>query len=150
MISKAKTVKEYLAELPEDRRADIGAIRKVILANLPKGMEEGMAYGMISYYVPHSIYPKGYHCDPKMPLGYAGLASQKNYMSFYVMTLYGDPKRAAKLREDFAKRGKKLDMGKCCVRFKKLENLPLDVIGKTIGSVTCKSYIALVEASLKK
>jgi len=150
MTSKAKTVAEYLAELPEDRRAAIKEVRKVILANLPKGFEEGMNYGQIGYYVPHSIYPKGYHCNPKLPLGFAGLASQKTYMSFYLMTLYGSPKHLDWFEKEYAKTGKKLDMGKACIRFKKVENLALEVIGKAIARVSCKDYIAEVEASRKR
>jgi len=127
MQSKATTVEEYLAELPEDRREALQAIRTVILENLPKGYEEGMQYGMIGYFVPHSVYPPGYHCDPKQPLPFAGLASQKNYMSLYLMF---DSKFEAWFREAWTKTGKKLDRGKSCVRFKKIEDVPLKVIGQ--------------------
>ena len=142
MISKASTVDEYLAELPADRRIAIQAVRKVILKNLRKGFEEGMQYGMIGYFVPHSLYPAGYHCDPQQPLPFVGVASQKNYMSVYLMCLYTDAKEEQEFRKRWAETGKKLDMGKCCVRFKKLEDLSLDIIGEAIANVTVKDHIA--------
>ena len=145
MISKAKTVEEYLASLPEDRRAAIGAVRKVILANLPKGFEECMNYGMIGYVVPHSIYPAGYHCNPKLPLPLGGLASQKNHMAFYVMTAYGGSPTEKWFRKAWQATGKKLDMGKCCVRFKKLEDVPLEVVGELFARVPVKEYISQIE-----
>jgi hypothetical protein len=149
MQSKAKTVADYLAELPADRRNAIEAVRRVIRKNLDKGFEEGVQYGMIGYYVPHRIYPAGYHCDPKQPLPFAGIASQKNYMSLYMMCIYVDSRKAEQFRRDWAKTGKKLDMGKSCIRFKKLDDLPLDVIGKAIARVTAKNYIAICEAVTK-
>src|SRR5258708_4649818 len=120
MTSKATTVDQYLAELPEDRRAAISAVRDAILKNLPKGYEEGMQYGMIGYYVPHSVFPAGYHCDPKQPLPFAHLASQKNYMAVYLMGVYGDSPHSKWFVDAYKRTGKKLDMGKACVRFKKL------------------------------
>jgi len=150
MQSKATTVEQYLSELPEDRRAAISAVRKVILGNLDSGFEEGMQYGMIGYYVPHSIYPAGYHCDPKQPLPFACLASQKNYMSLYAMSLYGDATQEKLFKEEWAKTGKKLDMGKSCIRFRKLEDLALDVIGRAIGRVKASKYIETIEALLQK
>jgi hypothetical protein len=108
-----------------------------------------MQYGMIGYYVPHKIFPPGYHCDPKQPLPFAGLASQKNHMAVYLMCVYGSKEQAEMFRKDWAKTGKKLDMGKSCIRFKKLEDLPLDVIGKAIARVPAKKYIAAYEAVLK-
>ncbi|GJQ29800.1 MAG: hypothetical protein HBSAPP03_16840 [Phycisphaerae bacterium] len=154
MISKAATVEEYLKSLPEERRVALEALRKVILANLDKGIEEGMTYGMIGYYVPHSIYPPGYHCDPKMPLGYAGLASQKQYISLYVCHMFWECEgskptaHATWLRKAWTAAGKKLDMGKCCIRFKRLEDAPLDVIGELIRRVPLKTYIRSYEESL--
>lgn len=149
MQSKATTVHAYLKELPEDRRAAISAVRDVILKNLDPTYEEGMNYGMIGYYVPHSAYPAGYHCDPSKPLPFAGLASQKQHMSVYLMSAYGDKGEYAKLVEGFKKAGKKLDMGACCVRFKKLEDLPLDVIGAAVKRVPAKTYIEKIEAVLE-
>jgi len=143
MQSKAKTVKEYLAELPEDRQAAIEAVRKVILKNLDKGYEEGMQYGMIGYYVPHKLYPAGYHCDPKQPLPFANLASQKNHMAVYLMC------NKEWFRKEWTKTGKNLDMGGSCIRFRKLEDLPLEVIGKAIARVPVKDYIAYYESVIK-
>jgi hypothetical protein len=145
MQSKAKTVEQYLAELPEDRRKAINAVREVILKNLDKsGYEEGMGYGMISYHIPHRIYPAGYHCDPSMPVPYAGLASQKNYMSVYLMSIYGDGETW--FRDEWAKTGKKKpDMGKCCVRFKSIDDIPLELIGRAIKSMPAKKYLEYYE-----
>lgn len=157
MQSKATTVDEYLAELPDDRRAAIQAVRAVIRKNLDKDFEEGMQYGMIGYFVPHRLYPAGYHCDPKQPLPFAGLASQKNYMSLYVMALYGAagadrPEGGSDyegwFRAAWAKTGKKLDMGKCCIRFKKLDDLALEVIGEAFRRVPAKKYIENYEAAV--
>jgi hypothetical protein len=145
MQSKATTVKEYLEELPEDRRAAIIKVRQVIRKNLPKGMAEGMQYGMIGYSVPHKIYPAGYHCDPKQPLPFAGLASQKGHMSFYLCTLYQNPELEAWFRERMASAGKKLDMGKGCIRFRKLEDLPLDIVGEMVGRMTVAEVVANYE-----
>ncbi len=141
MQSKATTVAAYLASLPAERRAALAAVRKVILANLDEDYEEGMGYGMISFHVPHRVFPAGYHCDPKLPLPFAGLASQKGYMSLYLMSVYGMGPEEKWVRASFAKADKKLDMGKCCIRFKKLEDLPLDVIGEAIRRVPAKAYV---------
>jgi len=149
MNSKAQTVKLYLAQLPADRRAALQAVREVILKNLDQGYEEGMQYAMIGYYVPHSVYPPGYHCDPKQPLPFAGLASQKNHMALYLMCIYGSPRHEEWFRREWAKTGKKLDMGKSCIRFRRLEDLPLDVIGKAIARVPLKDYVAYYEAMMK-
>lgn len=150
MQSKATTVEQYLAELPPDRRAAIQAVRSVILKNLPKGYEEGMQYGMIGYYVPHSLYPAGYHCDPRQPLTFAGLASQKNHMSLYLMCCYGDPDEAKWFQQAWTKTGKKLDMGKSCVRFKKIEDVALDVVGQAVKRVPVKTYLARYESILSR
>jgi len=139
--SKATTVQKYLDELPPDRREAIAAVRKVILKNLDKDYEEIMQYGMIGYAVPHRVFPAGYHCDPRQPLAYAGLASQKNYMAVYLMCCYGQTEQMKWFTNAWAKTGKKLDMGTCCVRFKKLEDLALDVIGEAIRRVPAKAYI---------
>lgn len=149
MQSKVATVERYLAELPEDRRSALETVRAAILENLDRDYEEGMQYGMIGYYVPHRVYPAGYHCDPKQPLCFAGLASQKNYMSLYLMCVYGDSDHAEWFREAWAKTGKKLDMGKSCVRFKKVEQLALDVIGEAIRRVPAKKYIEHCEGVLR-
>ena len=142
--SKAGTVDEYLAELPEDRRAVVSAVRDVVLRNLPAGYREAMGYGMITWGIPLEEYPDTYNGQP---LGYAALAAQKNYYALYLMTPYQDPAQEQWLREAFAAAGKKLDMGKSCVRFKKLDDLPLDVIGDVIASTPPEKHIAQYEAS---
>jgi len=147
MQSKAKTVEKYLAELPPDRKTAIAAVRKAILDVLPTGYEEGMQYGMIGYYVPHSLYPAGYHCDPKEPAGFVCLASQKNYMSLYLGCVYGDSELARWFQSAWAKTGKKLDMGKSCIRFKRVEDLALDVIGEAIKRMPVEACIAMHEAA---
>lgn len=152
MQSKATTVEKYLKSLPEDRRKAIEAVRKVILENLDGDYEEAMQYGMIGYFVPHRVYPAGYHTDPRQGLPFAALASQKNYMSLYLMGLYcgcvegvGDTALMRWFRGAWAKTGKKLDMGKSCIRFKKLDDLPLDVIGEAIRRVPAHKYIEMYE-----
>src|SRR4051812_5342985 len=122
MKSKAKTVKEYLASLPEDRRVGIEAVRKVILKNLDKDYEESMLWGMIGYAVPHRVWPLGYHCDPSKPLMMCALASQKNNMTVYLMSVYGQKTEREWFEKAWAKAGKKLKMGGCCVHFKTLED----------------------------
>jgi hypothetical protein len=152
MQSKATTVAAYLKSLPEDRRQAVAAVRKEILANLDSGYEEGMQYGMIGYYVPHRLFPAGYHCDPKQPLPFAGLAAQKNHLALYMMGLYldesGEPPEARWFREAWAKTGKKLDMGKSCVRFKRVEDVPLEVIGEAIRRIPARLYIERYEKIL--
>jgi len=148
--SKAQSVKEYLAALPADRRAAIEAVRQVVLKNLDKDFEEGMQYGMIGYYVPHRIFPAGYPCDPKQPLPFAGLASQKNHLALYLMCVYGSTEEAARFRKAWTRTGKKLDMGKSCIRFKKIEDLALDVIGETIARVPAKRYIERIQQLFQK
>jgi hypothetical protein len=150
MQSQATTVKQYLAELPAERRAAIEAVRAVILKNLGEGYEEGMQYGMIGYYVPHSVYPAGYHCDPRQPAGFACLASQKNYMSLHLGCVYGDSELARWFRSAWANTGKKLDMGQACVRFKRVEDLALDVIGEAIRRMPVEACIAMHEAARQR
>lgn len=150
MQSKATTVDQYLAELPPDRREAIGALRAVILKNLPKGYEEGMQWGMPSYFVPHSAYPAGYHCQPDQPLPFVSLASQKNHMAFYGFCNYTDDVLRNRFVEDWKKTGKKLDMGKSCVRFKKLEDVPLKVIVDAVNRVPMKKFIKQYEAQLQQ
>ncbi len=149
MQSKATTVEAYLNELPADRREAISAIRKVILKNLDSDFEEGMQYGMIGYYVPHRIFPAGYHCDPKQPLTFAALASQKNHMAVYLMCVYGDEAEKKRFTDAWLKTGKKLDMGKSCIRFRKLENVAIDAIGESIKRISAAGYIEYYERSLQ-
>jgi hypothetical protein len=148
--SKAKTIVQYLADLPPDRRDAINTVRRVILKNLPDGFEEVMQYGMISYVVPFKLFPAGYHCDPSQPLCFAGLASQKNYMAIYLMTIYGHKETEEWFVKAYKASGKKLDMGKSCVRFKKLDDLPLDVIGQAIARVPVDRYIRAYQQSRAK
>lgn len=149
MQSKAATVEKYLASLPSERREALEAVRAVFRKNLDKNIEEGMQYGMIGYYVPHRVFPAGYHCDPKQPLPYAGMASQKSHMSLYLMCVYGEDNDVRPWFLDAWKQtGKKLDMGKACIRFKKVEDLALDVIAETIRRVTAKKYIERYEQVL--
>lgn len=144
--SKANTVIQYLAELPAERQAAVTKLRKVILKNLPNGFKEGMSYGMLGYFVPHSIYPKGYNCNPQLPLPFINLASQKNSITLYHMGIYGDPKLKKWFEEAYAKTVvAKLDMGGSCIRFKKPENIPYDLIGELCSKVTVAQWIATYE-----
>jgi hypothetical protein len=148
-MPKATTVEQYLADVPADRREALSAIRDTILKNLPEGYEEGIQYGMIGYYVPHSVYPPGYHCDTSQPLPFAGLASQKNYISIYLMSVYGNEENEAWFRQAWTEAGKKLDMGKSCIRVKKLDDVPLDVLGQAIQRVPVKKFISSYESALE-
>lgn len=151
MQSKATTVEQYVSELPADRQATINALRKVIKKNLPKGFQECMGYGMLGYVVSHSIYPAGYHCNPKDPLPFMGLASQKNSINLYHMGIYAEPKLYKWFTEAHAKASpKKLDMGKSCVRYKKAEDIPLKLIGELASKMTPKEWISLYESAFKK
>lgn len=148
MQSKASTVEEYLAELPEDRRVALSVVREAILKNLDQGFEERMQYGMIGYCVPHTIFPDGYHCDPKQPVPFAGLSSQKNFMAVYLMCIYAETELHDWFVDEYKKTGRKLDMGKGCVRFKRLEDLPVELIGATIAKVSLKGFLSVYEASI--
>ena len=141
MKSKATTVKEYLASLPEDRRKGIEVVRKVILKNLDKQYEESMLWGMIGYAVPHRVWPTGYHCDPSKPLMMAALSSQKNNLTVYLMSVYSDKAERAWFQKAWAKTGKKLNMGGCCIRFTKVDDAALDVIGEAIRRTPAKAYV---------
>ena len=145
--SDAATVEQYLAELAPDRREQIEAMREVVLENLPDGYEEAMNWGMISWEIPLARYPKTYN---KQPLMYAALASQKNYMSLYLMCVYAHEGRHAEFERRFKASGKKLDMGKSCVRFKSVDDLPMDLLAETIASTSVDDYIRSYEAARKK
>ena len=150
MQSKAATVDAYLAELPEERQRTMKELRKVIKKNLPKGFKEGMGYGMMGWSVPHSLYPPGYHCTPELPLPFIGLASQKNYIAVYHMGVYADPKLLKWFTESHAKASpKKLDMGKSCMRYKKSEDIPFDLIGELASKMTVDDWIKLYETNFK-
>lgn len=145
--SDASSVQEYLQELPPERRKVISAVREAILQHLPEGYVESMNWGMISYEIPLDRYPDTYNGQP---LSYAALAAQKNYYSLYLMSVYGDAEQEQRLREGFKKAGKRLDMGKSCVRFRKLEDLPMHVIEEAIARTTPEQFIALYEASRRE
>ena len=148
MPEKPTTVKQYLDGLPEERRKALRKVRAAVNRGLPKGYKEGLQYGMIGWFVPHRLYPDGYHCDPKQPVPFVGLGSQKNYMSLYLMCVYGDPKQRTWFEKAWAKTGKKLDMGKSCVRFKKIEDLPLDLVSETVARVPVDAFLATYEAAI--
>ena len=151
MQSKAATVDQYLSEVPPDRQEAMNKLRKIILKNLPKGFKETMGYGMMGYCVPHSIYPAGYHCNPKDPLPFAGMASQKNSINFYHMGIYADPKLLKWFTDEYAKTGLgKLDMGKSCMRFKKPENIPYELIGELCSKITVEKWIEVYEKNMKR
>jgi hypothetical protein len=151
MQSKATNVESYLNDLSEERKDVINQLRKVILKNLPKGFDEGMGYGMIGYFVPHSIYPNGYHCDPKQPLPFFSMASQKNFIAFYHMGIYMNPALMDWFTAEYGKRVKgKLDMGKSCIRFKKMDAIPLDLIGELASKMSVDEWIACYEKALKR
>jgi uncharacterized protein YdhG (YjbR/CyaY superfamily) len=150
MQSKANTVDAYIAELPEERQKAIEKLRKVIKKNLPKGFKEAMGYGMMGWSVPHSIYPAGYHCNPKDPLPFMGLASQKNFIAVYHMGVYADPKLLKWFTDAHAKVSpKKLDMGKSCIRYKKPEDIPYDLIGELASKITVTEWINIYETNFK-
>lgn len=145
------TVSEYLANLPEDRREAFNKIRQVVLSSLPEGFEECMNYGMIGYVVPHSIYPSGYHCDPKLPLPFMNVASQKNFIAFYHMGIYGNPELMNWFVSEFPNYSKaKLDMGKSCVRFKKMNEIPFELIGELVKKMTVADWVNQYESLYKK
>lgn len=151
MQSTATTVPEYLATLPEDRIEAVTKLRNLIKKNLPKGFEEEMGYGMIGYVIPHTIYPDGYHCNPKLPLPFMNIASQKNFVALYHMGLYGDGALKTWFEEAYKKAvPTKMDMGKGCVRFKKMEQIPFKLIGELATKITMKEYIDIYETQWKK
>ena len=151
MQSKATTPEQYIKELPEDRKEAISKLRETVLKNLPKGFKETMAYGMLGYVVPHEIYPAGYHCDPKLPLPFANIASQKNFIAFYHMGVYSDPALLKWFTTEYPKHSPpKLDMGKSCIRFKKQEHIPHKLIGELVKKISVKDWIKTYEENLKR
>lgn len=151
MTSTAKSVSDYILQLPEERKAAMEQLRKTIQSHLPKGFEETNSYSMIGYVVPHTLYPAGYHCDPKLPLPFLSIASQKNFIAVYHMGMYADPEILDWFQTEYAQRVKgKLDMGKSCVRFKKPEQIPFDLIGELCQKMSPKQWIALYEKNYKR
>lgn len=151
MKSSAITVEKYIKELPEERKSVIEKLRNIILENMPVELSEGMSYGMIGYVVPHSVYPKGYHVKPELPLPFLNLASQKNYISFYHFGLYEDTSLLNWFQKEYPKYSKyKLDMGKCCVRFKRLNDVPYDLIAQLLRKITVSEFIEGYEKTIRK
>jgi len=145
------SAEEYITSLPEDRKEPVTKLRNAINKNLPKGFEEIISSGMINWVVPHKTYPAGYHCDPKQPLPFLSLASQKNNISLHHMGLYGDPKLLKWFQDEWAKASKrKLDMGKSCIRFKKPDEIPFDLIGQLVAKVSPADWIAKYESVIKR
>lgn len=150
MQSKTETPDQYIEELPEERKPVISRLREVILKNLPDGFEETMNYGMIGYVIPHSLYPDGYHCDPKLPLPFASIASQKNFVALYHMGIYADPVLLDWFVNEYPKHCKrKLDMGKSCIRFKKMEEVPYELVGDLMSKMDAKHWIDIYESNIK-
>lgn len=151
MTSKASNAEEYIKELPADRKESIRQLRNTILKNIPKGLKEVMAYGMLGYVVPHETYPDGYHCDPKQPLPFACLASQKNFIALYHMGLYAYPDVLKWFTSEYPKHSPvKLDMGKSCIRFKKSEHIPHKLIGELMKKISVKDWIKTYEENIKR
>lgn len=150
-MSKANSIEDYLSALPAERQEAMRRLRTVIKENLPKGFEECITYGMIGYVVPHSLYPKGYHVDPKLPLGFISIASQKSHIALYHMGLYGSEELLTWFKSAYAAAGVgKLDMGKSCIRFKQPNKIPFELIGDLAKKLTPKAWIAAYEAVLNR
>ncbi|AWM14933.1 hypothetical protein DI487_14460 [Flavobacterium sediminis] len=147
----AQSVEEYLEKAPADRKETLAMLRQVILDNLPENFKEEISYGMVGYVVPHEVYPNGYHCNPKLPLPFMSFASQKNSINFYHMGIYADKELSDWFLKEYAKFSvKKLDMGKSCMRFKKAEDIPFELIGKLVRKVSAQQWITTYEAAFKK
>lgn len=151
MQATAKTADEYIASLPEDRKEAMSKLRTIFLKNLPEGFVEGMGYGMMGYDVPHSIYPNGYHCDPKLPLPFLGMASQKNFIAVYHMGIYANKDLYDWFVSEYPKHCKtKLDMGKSCIRFKKMDAIPYALLGELATRMSVQDWISTYETAFKK
>ncbi|PRZ20727.1 DUF1801 domain-containing protein [Flavobacterium granuli] len=149
MQSSAKTVADYLNEIPEERKPAFFKLRETIANNIPKGFVEQMSYGMIAYVVPHSIYPKGYHCNSKLPLPFINLASQKNYIALYHMGIYSSAELLKWFINEYPKHSSsKLDMGKSCIRFKKKDQIPFELIGQLVKKMTVADWVSLYESQI--
>ncbi|MDP5000810.1 MAG: DUF1801 domain-containing protein [Flavobacterium sp.] len=151
MTLAANSPEQYINEAPEDRREALQKLRNVILENLPEGFQECISYGMVGYVVPHAIYPKGYHCSPELPLPFMSFASQKNSINFYHMGIYAQPELYDWFVSEYPKYSKqKLDIGKSCIRIKKPENIPFELIGELVKKITVADWIATYESAFKK
>jgi hypothetical protein len=151
MQSKATTPEQYLSQLPEDRKEAMLRLRNAIKQNLPQGFEEVLSYGMLGYVVPHSIYPSGYHCNPKLPLPFINLASQKNFIALYHMGIYANKNLESWFVSEYPKHVKsKLDMGKSCIRFKKMDDIPFDFIGELAAKLSVEDWISIYEKAFRE
>jgi len=151
MQSTATTISAYLEEIPEERKEAFKKLRETILENIPKGFVEQISYGMIGYVVPHSSYPNGYHCNPKLPLPFINIASQKNFIALYHMGIYANPELLNWFTKEYPKHSvQKLDMGKSCIRFKKMDQIPFDLIGELVQKMSIDEWITSYESSFKK
>jgi hypothetical protein len=151
MYSSAATPSQYILALPDDRILPMTELRNILIQNLPKGFKEIISYGMISYVVPHALYPKGYHVLPDQPLPFISIASHKNYIALYHMGIYADQDILNWFKEEYSKHSKtKLDMGKSCIRFKNPDQIPLKLIGELASRMTPQQWIALYESQIKK
>lgn len=151
MRIEASSPEDYISKLPEDRKEVISKLRSVVLENLPKGFSEEMSYGMIGYVVPHSLYPDGYHCDPKLPLPFMSMASQKNFVAFYHMGLYAKPELHDWFVNEYPNHAKyKLDMGKSCIRFKRMDDVPYQLIGELVKRMSQEEWVDIYETNLKR
>jgi uncharacterized protein YdhG (YjbR/CyaY superfamily) len=151
MNINANNVEEYLQNAPEERQEALIQLREVISKNLPKGFHEELNYGMPGYVVPHTIYPDGYHCDPKLPLPFINFASQKNFIALYHMGIYADEKLLKWFQEEYKKVvPTKLDMGKSCIRFKNVKNIPFELIGQLVSKMSVEEWINIYENQIKR
>lgn len=151
MQSTATSIEAYLEEIPLERKIAFTKLRETILENIPKGFVEQILYGMIGYVVPHSIYPAGYHCEPKLPLPFINIASQKNFIALYNMAIYAKPELLNWFVTEYPKHSKqKLDMGKSCIRFKKMDQIPFDLIAELVQKMSMDEWITSYESSFKK
>lgn len=151
MKAIGKTVEEILENIPEDRSEYFHKLHKAIMDNLPKGFEADISYGGLGYVIPHKLYPAGYHCKPSEPLPFAGIASQKNSINFYHMGIYARPDLLKWFVEEYPKHSKqKLDMGKSCIRFKKFDDIPYELIGMLMRKISATEWIEFYEANMKR
>ena len=151
MKDKVANPEQYIAQAPEERQGALNKLRATLLKNLPKGFEEQMSYGMIGYVVPHSIYPSGYHCTPDLPLPFMSFASQKNFIGFYHMGIYADTTLLEWFVNEYPKYCKRnLDMGKSCIRFKKMDNIPYELLGELVRKMSVDDWVKMYESNFKK
>lgn len=150
MQSTAQSITAYFEEIPEERKKPFLTLRETILKNIPEGFSEQISYGMIGFVVPHNLYPPGYHCNPKLPLPFINIASQKNFIAFYHMGIYANPDLLQFIIEYSKHSNQKLDMGKSCIRFKKFDQIPFDLIAELVQKINVKQWINCYESQFKK